>query len=540
MNELTSIMSKFKKKFLIFLAILIVFLSGLLTERFQIDNKFQNYLENSYDKLSRFIYGFFSQKEIYISLEPKEFQKIVNIREKALERSKLTKDLEKWSDGNMIFEKQLSDIQIRLKGVFPDHWSDSSQWSFKVKIDNNSVPINGIKRFALQPPKTTSYIYEWLFMKALEKEKLFSLGAELINLKINENNLGAYMLIGQISDSTILKNKKEISPIIGFDSELWIKEQIQSNILNAKGVIKKENGTEDAYYRVKINPIQFKKNDENLEDLKQAINILESFRQGRLKTSEAFNIDHLAKIMAIRALLGSYQFDWLDTKFYYNKETNLLEPISKEIHVDLDHNYKVHYPSWWIDSYVNRPDYEKKRNFFIHDIFKDEVFYEKYLKQLNEYTEKNFIKKIIDENKKEFNKYLKMLKMNYPTKKVFSEEHLEITRLRIQNYLNPVQNINAYFQEFKNGVLSVNISNLQRLPVKIIGLQFKDGTLMKAEKNTTLFGRKPFLPVKHRDIKFNCKTNNSCKRSKIENQKIIFRILGQESINFSPISPYYK
>ena len=77
MNELTSIMSKFKKKFLIFFAILIVFLSGLLTERFQIDNKFQNYLENYYDKLSRFIYGFFSQKEIYISLEPKEFQKIV-------------------------------------------------------------------------------------------------------------------------------------------------------------------------------------------------------------------------------------------------------------------------------------------------------------------------------------------------------------------------------------------------------------------------------------------------------------------------------
>ena len=63
--------------------------------------------------------------------------------------------------------------------------------------------------------------------------------------------------------------------------------------------------------------------------------------------------------MALRALLGSYQFDWLDTKFYYNSQTNLLEPISKEIHVDLDHNYKVYYPTWWIDSYINRPDYEK-------------------------------------------------------------------------------------------------------------------------------------------------------------------------------------
>ena len=53
--------------------------------------------------------------------------------------------------------------------------------------------------------------------------------------------------------------------------------------------------------------------------------------------------------------------------------------------------------------------------------------------------------------------------MNYPTKKVFSEEHLEITRLRIINYLNPVQGLNVYFSNYENGKLKLNLSNLQSI-----------------------------------------------------------------------------
>ena len=192
-----------------------IFTLGLFTERFQIDNKFKDLLKNSYDKTSRLFYSFLPKKEIKISLDNKEFQKIVDIRENSLKQNKLTKDLEKWSNGKIYFNDQAHNIQIRLKGVFADHWSDSEQWSFKVKIKNNSKPLKELYRFALQPPKTTSYLYEWLFMKALEKENLFSLGIDFIDLKINENHLGVYALIGQISDELIRKNEKELSPIIG-------------------------------------------------------------------------------------------------------------------------------------------------------------------------------------------------------------------------------------------------------------------------------------------------------------------------------------
>ena len=52
---------------------------------------------------------------------------------------------------------------------------------------------------------------------------------------------------------------------------------------------------------MKINPIQFSVNDKEIfKNLKSAINLLESFRQGKLKTSETFDTDQLAKIMALK------------------------------------------------------------------------------------------------------------------------------------------------------------------------------------------------------------------------------------------------
>ena len=119
--------------------------------------------------------------------------------------------------------------------------------------------------------------------------------------------------------------------------------------------------------------------------------------------------------------------------------------------MDLENNYKVYYPTWWIDSSKPRPDYEMNKDFFIDDIYKDKIFYDKYLKQLNKFSKIKYFENLISENKDEFNLYLKKIKKNYPTKKIFSYDHLEITRLRIANFLNPIQNLNAYFSNYDNG-----------------------------------------------------------------------------------------
>ena len=243
------------------------------------------------------------------------------------------------------------------------------------------------------------------------------------------------------------------------------------------------NGLEDTFWRSKIEPVQFNKFrgvKKQETYLKKAIFLLESFRNGSMKTSEVFDTEKLAKVMALRALLGSSEFDYLDTKFYYNPSTSKLEPISKEAHVNLNLNWKDTYFSWWIDSSKVRVHYTNNTNFFIDLLYKDKKFYAEYLKQLNYYSSMNFYKNLINNNKKYLKKF-ENIEIELPIKKIFSYEHLEITR-RIQDILSPIESLNVYFEEFSDGILKLSVQNIQRLPIEIIGIQLNNGEKIVVKK----------------------------------------------------------
>ena len=115
-------------------------------------------------------------------------------------------------------------IKLKLKGSHDDHWSHPYKWSFKVKTKNSEENIYGLKSFAVQHPATISYLYEWLFHIVLKEENLIDHKVKFINLVVNGNDLGVYILIEQISKELIEKNKRREGPVIGFDKELWIEE----------------------------------------------------------------------------------------------------------------------------------------------------------------------------------------------------------------------------------------------------------------------------------------------------------------------------
>ena len=532
-------MKKYTKYTLIYL---IIFLLGVFTERFDIDNGISNYFKKFLDTGSRFMYSFTSKEKIYIDIEPKQYDKILKVREKSLKAGVLTDDLHEWVPAKLTIKKITYDTKVRLKGVFSDHWNSPTRWSFKVKVSNNSKPIFGSKRFNLQPPHTMSYLYEWLLMKALEKEKLISLGTKYLEVIVNGSSRGAYIFQAGISEEILKINEKPKGPIVGFNKNLYLIEQANEKKLTKLGLTSSMNGVEDTFWRAKIEPVQFSKFQIEKKQgvyLKKAIYLLESFRNGSLKPSEVFNIDKLSKIMAIRAILGSSEFDYRDTKFYFNPEISRLEPITKESHVRLDLNFEDHYFSWWIDSSHIRPHYTNNTNFFLDILYKDYDFYKIYLAELNKFSKDKYFEKLINDNKIEYSKNLKILKQNYPTKEVFSKKHLEITRLRIQDFLNPVQGLNVYFSNYEENILSLNVSNLQRLPIEIMGLKFEDKSKIFLKKPIFIKGKKPLLPTTNNIIKFDCLFKEECKKILINKQKIIYKILGQNNDKKANISRDY-
>jgi hypothetical protein len=572
-------------KFKFLLIFILVFILGIIFERFDFDNKISIRFNTITDKIYQAIYSFRTKEKIYIFIEPRHYQKILNIRELVIEKGMLTKDLEDWVPARLSFkdnsenikikvwldkflrnspegdnknkllevikdwipEKIISknnapNIKIRLKGVWPEHWKDDKQWSFKIKFIQEKNQILDLSRVALQPPSTLDYIYEWLLSKGLENEKLINLPVSFSEIIINNKSRGVYTIQGQISDELLIKNKRPVGPIVGFAKDTWIKEQINSKKLESLGAIDSLNGIEDTFWRSKIEPVRFSKFRGNIEQeryLEKSIFLLESFRDGTMKPSEIFDIVKLAKVMALRALLGSSEFDYLDTKFYFNPSTSLLEPITKEAHVILSLNWRNIYYSWWIDSSKIRDHYTNNTNFFVNLLYKDKIFYAEYLKQLKIYSSTNFYEKIIKNNQKQFNNNIKLLKNNYPTKKIFSLEHLKTTRIRVNDVLSPVEGLNAYFENFSDGVVRLAIHNIQRLPIEVIGIELDNGQKILIQEPIFIYGKKPLKPTVSKQIELKCKEIFDCNKKSIERQKIIYRILGQKNEKTVMILPFY-
>jgi len=68
-----------------FLLIFIFFL-GILTERFQIDNKISNNFKNIIDISSRFFYSLKSNEKLEIIIDEKEYNRLLQTRKLALKK----------------------------------------------------------------------------------------------------------------------------------------------------------------------------------------------------------------------------------------------------------------------------------------------------------------------------------------------------------------------------------------------------------------------------------------------------------------------
>ena len=99
--------------------------------------------------------------------------------------------------------------------------------------------------------------------------------------------------------------------------------------------------------------------------------------------------------------------------------------------------------------------------------------------------------------------------------------------------------MNVYYVDYVENFLSLNISNLQRLPIEVIGIEFDDNTKIYTNPHNLINGRKPTEPQENNIIKIDCKFKEECSQMLINKQKIIFKILGQETERKAEISQHY-
>jgi len=335
--------------------------------------------------------NFFITEKIKIDLNFDNYNLLHKSRNKAIEQGMMLAEDNPWISGSININKKKYDLDIKLRGSHLSNWINENKMGYKIKLKKDQR-FNGMKEFSIQHPEQREYIGEYLFMKVLESEGLIFSRSNFYNLDINGQNHGLYFLQESPSKEMIENNKRRESIIVGFDKEAYLKKYSNNFKINENF---SDIQLEDGFLISEINLSNSTKNfNQNKKEIfTNTLMMLEDFRSNKLKTSEVFDVEKLAKLMAIKAIFGAGEFDWRDIKFYYNPFTLKLEPIGKEVGAGL-----LSKNAWWSSNpneiNFNTDDISQKS--FLSLIFKDEVFFKEYLKELNYFasTGESIINKI--------------------------------------------------------------------------------------------------------------------------------------------------
>tara|TARA_B100000242_G_scaffold273048_1_gene226382 strand:+ start:19486 stop:22002 length:2517 start_codon:yes stop_codon:yes gene_type:complete len=412
-------------------------------------------------------------EKVSIDMKFEEYQKIVKKREENIKNGHAVYGGGDWAKGSIGFTSNNEKYKgkFRLKGTMSDNWSeDDGRWSFRVNLKGKNR-YEGMKEFSLFKPSLGSGVLEWLFQNIAKKEGIISLKTKVVKLYLNGQNLGFYYLQEHYNKSLIERTKRREGPIVGYKKDrivkLWHSDPTVA--LKTNGFMVSDVSISGKYSKLK---------KKQKEMVGYAINALENLRNRKEKPSKILDTDLMAKLLAIRAIIGSNELDWKDIKFYYNPLTSKLEPIPREAHVGHD----LH--DWWYRgtrelNAIKSDEYTTYQDI----IFADLEIYDRYMFYLRNYIDSNIFNSVINSNKSEYTKYISAMALTNDGAKWI--EYLRARGRKISAALYHPDPISVHFLDEKH----LSIRNLQFFPIVLRNILVNGEKIYKEDVNKNIQGR---------------------------------------------------
>jgi len=293
----------------------------------------------------------------------------------------------------VIFNEKKYRGDIRLKGDRKIHWEEKEKSSYKIELDKDQY-ILGIKKFSLQKPRARNYVHEWIFHQMADDFDIIKLKYEFLNLSINGEDKGLYVLEEGFGKELIERNKRRNGPIFSLDEDL-------TNTLEIK------DSADNIVFEI------YNKKYWNREENKNILNIasqkLRDLLDRKISPEEVLDLKKWAEYFAIIDLTSTYHGVLLKSvKFYYNPINGLFEPIPFDGHrLKLNyHKYFIGYDNrLLIDRMINTERREEISAYsWLKIIFLNkgeslnQSFYNLYLESLNTISSKKYLDNFISEN----------------------------------------------------------------------------------------------------------------------------------------------
>ncbi len=369
-----------------------IFQSQVFTQK---KDKFLDYLSNGgrYEYLYLPVIVFKAIKSNFYNLENVDleipFEKTIileNLRKDSISNGSLPPaDKMPRVKTKIIYNGEEFDAEIRLKGDRKAHFIDKDKSSYKLELDRDQF-IFGIKKFSIQKPRVRNYVHEWIFHEISKNEGIIKIKYDFINLSINGDDKGLYVIEEGFGKELIERNKRRNGPIFSIDEDIYgFYDKPVFEIYNKKYWQKPENNL--------IANIASQK--------------LHDFFDKKTSASEVFDLDKWAAYFAIIDLTANYHGAFLKSvKLYYNPLNGLFEPIPFDGHrLKPNYNkYNLNYDNRiLIDIVQNSPNSESSgfswlKKFFYENGKFNQKFYNLYASYLKKISSKKYIDNFLSEN----------------------------------------------------------------------------------------------------------------------------------------------
>lgn len=468
---------------------------------------------------------------IQIDIKHKHFQKLAHNREMALATGTLLVEHNEEVPATIRYRGDEIPVKIRLKGDLKDHYEHPYRWSFRIQTRGETT-ILGMKRFSIQRPQTRRWIYEWLFHQVAKREGLLSLRYEFIDVVLNGKKLGTYALEEHFEKRLVEHNERRAGPIVRFDEENWWKERVGFD----HDMDKYWPGTGD-YYTSHIDGFS---TDPVLSDstlfrqFQTAVTLLEGFRSGVLATSEVFDVDALAKYVALCDLFGSpHPISLNQFRCYYNPITSRLEPIP----FDVDGGIALHrIASAWSKD-MDSVWHGGRRVMFVRALFNDLAFFDRYVQELDRYSQPAYLDSLFADLSAGLRENTEIIHRTYPGYR-FSNRVLYDNQEHIRRFLAPVNGFHAYFGRADDGVIALELGAIQHIPVEIFSISYKDSLVIRPARETVLLGRDASDPVQYQTVEFALPKGFQWSSSMAPDLKVDYKLLGTNQLRSETVFPW--
>ncbi|MDP7635965.1 MAG: CotH kinase family protein, partial [Phycisphaerae bacterium] len=470
---------------------------GTVAQQKDLPGKLNRIIPASWKHPGNYIQGIISNPDkITIDIKHKDFKKLAYLRQCALQKGVIATAPDSYVPAKIRLDGKTVKVQVRLKGDIIDH-IQGDKWSLRIKVQKNGS-VYGMKRFSIQDPKLCSYVNEWILHQLYKHEGLISLRYRFVTVVINGKNKGIYALEENFSKELVEHNERREGPILKFDeTHLWDGSRANYGVSNSQA---------DIFFSSNVDTFRTKKtfSDPALRtNYFIAKQLLEDFRAGKIRVSEAFDLPRLAKLYALANLTSSeHALRWKNVRFYYDPITRKLEAIGYNAYttrMGLGHRRNI---IMWHDRYRSRHVVPEYQNLF----FQDKDFVRLYMKTLDRISRKEYMDRFFESIASDLKKNMAILYSAYPDL-VLSTADFYRNQRNIHGILNPSIPAMAKMQIVKDAGapsgkrLRLLVANTCFLPIVMDSIRIIGSKVSHPLQGEIVPGKERSKPLRYHEVR---------------------------------------